>query len=41
MMKIETHTGKSHDKRNIKISVSHVQIPGTVSKKRFMDIKGR
>jgi hypothetical protein len=36
MIKMETHTGRSQENKNIKISVSHAKIPGTISKKRFM-----
>jgi len=36
MIKIDTHTGRSHEKNTIKIRVSHARIPGSISKKRFI-----
>ncbi len=35
---MDTHTGRSHEKSTIKMSVSHAKIPGTISKKRFMTL---
>src|SRR5271169_2596546 len=36
IIKTETHAGKSHENKNIKTSVSHVKVPGSISKKRFI-----